>query len=314
MVRTLLITCLVVSLAGTSLAAKDPEPVVVAPSTQWQVDFGTERCRALRSFGTEKDKTLLIIDQLVPRTEANWVIAGDAVKKLKGRPHEWVVTFGSISPAKTGDELMSGNFPGLGAALVGEGFVDEVEYKAMSPEAQASRALEKREAEENRSPLATLANASPVPDQATGSLINWIDISDGKGTERLATGNLGELFRLMQMCSDGIVKVWGLDPVIQANLSRRAAPTNTLAITRSVMSVYPAKAEANGKVASMTIRVMIDPTGKPTSCVVIAKTDSREFGNTACRQVMKVAKFEPALDADGKPVESYWTSGIRYDL
>lgn len=317
--RNFLVACLGASLAGTPLAAKEAEPVVVAPSSQWQVDFGSERCRAIRTFGPEKDKTLLIIDQIVPNSEASWTVAGRSVEALRGTAANWTLQFGPTFPAITGHHIKGGTFPGFGKAIVGQGFVGHPDHDPGSPAEQIKRYRE-RQAAASQGQDETTSDSVPdeqnytYPTEHVGKVIDWIELSDGKRVQRLATGNLAELFRLMKLCSDNIVKVWGLDPAVQSTLTRKASPKNMPAIIRSVTAVYPRGPEARGMMTMISVRLMIDETGKPTSCTMTEVADAKGFGDIACRQIMKVAEFEPALDAKGAPVASYWTQGVKYRI
>lgn len=51
------------------------------------------------------------------------------------------------------------------------------------------------------------------------------------------------------------------------------------------------------------------------SCTVgrgFAETTDTAFNNVACRLLMANAKFFPAIDSDGNPVASFYTSSIKY--
>ena len=298
--RNLALLAALLGAAIHPLAAKDAEPVVVAPSSQWQMDFGTERCRALRLFGSEKERTLLIIDQLYPRGMISWVIAGKSVDRMRVNNvrkgiGEWSVTFGDLTPALSGSRMTKGTLKGFGAAVFGEGFTGPFNAQ-----------------DRGSSPSMPSGSFAFLADQATGAKIEWVEISDGKQKRRLATGNLGELMKLMQQCSDGIVKVWGLDPAVQSSLIRPVRVINMEDIHKSVRAIYPARAASTGQVANMTVRVMVDASGSATACAITEKSSASDFGNTACNQVMKVARFEPALDSAARPVASYWITNVHY--
>jgi hypothetical protein len=59
---------------------------------------------------------------------------------------------------------------------------------------------------------------------------------------------------------------------------------------------------------------MIATDGKPSSCDVQIEAPSPSFQKTACDVLMRYAKFEPALDAQGQPIASYFITGILYRL
>ena len=65
------------------------------------------------------------------------------------------------------------------------------------------------------------------------------------------------------------------------------------------VSDYPAGATGNGKVA---VTLVVDTMGKVMSCVVTQSSGLGLFDNTACSALERRARFNPALDAYGRPV------------
>ena len=59
-------------------------------------------------------------------------------------------------------------------------------------------------------------------------------------------------------------------------------------------------------------RLDVDPTGAPAGCRVLYRTNPDDFADLSCRLLMKRARFNPALDAAGKPVKSYYINNIRW--
>ena len=56
------------------------------------------------------------------------------------------------------------------------------------------------------------------------------------------------------------------------------------------------------------MRLLVDASGKPTSCAVLLPVLPADTNASICEQVMANGKFQPALDANGQAVESYWVS------
>jgi hypothetical protein len=57
---------------------------------------------------------------------------------------------------------------------------------------------------------------------------------------------------------------------------------------------------------------MVDKSGKPTECVVQAPKTPSGAEALACREIVKTASFEPAVDSTGNPVPSYFATTVFY--
>jgi hypothetical protein len=57
---------------------------------------------------------------------------------------------------------------------------------------------------------------------------------------------------------------------------------------------------------------MVDDAGRPTDCIVQEATNPRRFAEVSCEVIMRKARFLPALDAQGAPINSYWSHRIRW--
>ena len=64
----------------------------------------------------------------------------------------------------------------------------------------------------------------------------------------------------------------------------------------------------------VNFRLLVDQAGKPTDCEVQRSTRPKEFDDAVCRAAMRRAEFEPALDAQGKPVPSYWIATVNFRI
>jgi hypothetical protein len=61
------------------------------------------------------------------------------------------------------------------------------------------------------------------------------------------------------------------------------------------------------------LRLMTDEQGAVSQCVVQSPPGGNIAGAVACRELVKTARFEPALDARGNAVASYYTTSIFYN-
>jgi hypothetical protein len=56
----------------------------------------------------------------------------------------------------------------------------------------------------------------------------------------------------------------------------------------------------------------VGPDGMPVSCAVRTGEADLAFERAACSTMMDYSRFQPALDASGAPVASYFTTTIVY--
>jgi protein TonB len=66
---------------------------------------------------------------------------------------------------------------------------------------------------------------------------------------------------------------------------------------------YPASALASGEQGRVAFRLTIAPNGRATDCVVTASSGSAALDGATCRLMISRARFTPARDSAGNPVE-----------
>lgn len=120
-----------------------------------------------------------------------------------------------------------------------------------------------------------------------------------------ATGSLNAPMHAMAKCLDELLVSWGLDPGQQRNLSRRAEFQNQTAISDALRKSR-INSEANiDRGQGLTFRLFIDAKGQAVSCDVLAPEIEKSKSETFCETMTKSSKLSPAIDQDGRPVESY---------
>ncbi len=91
-----------------------------------------------------------------------------------------------------------------------------------------------------------------------------------------------------------------------AALRINARPTTPL---QSLINIadYPPSALQEREQGRPGFRLTVGPDGRVTGCVVLVSSGSPALDATTCRVMRSRARFSPALDSNGRPVEDqYW--------
>lgn len=275
-------------------AAKPPQ--VYSPSTPWNLDYAADSCVLRRRFGGEKHAILLEMRQFQPGDAIQLTVASEFVKpreaaalKTRFLPDEkpraidfpLILEFpGKLIAARWGDSLYSD-----------EKADSTVEELAGQPWKQRDEATYK-------------AREGAISGLEIGGVFSPPIIFQTGEMHRPMTG--------MRKCLDELVTHWGIDAAAQKSLTRRARPADRMAWTRLIQAKYPSAMLNAGRSGRVLVRMIVGADGKPTSCNVQSIVEDVSFGQTACTGMMKVARFDPALDAAGKPIASYFHTNIIY--
>lgn len=77
---------------------------------------------------------------------------------------------------------------------------------------------------------------------------------------------------------------------------------------------YPAAALRAEEEGQVTVKLAIAPTGDVAGCDVIKSSGSRALDGTTCRIIQRRAKYRPATDAIGRPVQGFDQHTVRWTL
>jgi periplasmic protein TonB len=77
---------------------------------------------------------------------------------------------------------------------------------------------------------------------------------------------------------------------------------------------YPPSAMDNNEQGTVHVVLTIGTSGRVTGCSVSSSSGSRTLDQTTCRILSARAKFSPAQDANGNPIESTFSQSITWRL
>lgn len=298
--RDLSIFVLLAALALPGIVAAK-EPLRLKPSSKWNVHYADDSCRMARSFGEGDQKIVLMIDRYQP---------GDALRlSFIGKPvdtslNEGIVRirFGPLE-AEQEAKFFPGTLNDKTPTLILQSSVRIAPY---SPEVLAAYETAPKAAQYDFSwPKIT-------PEQEAA--VTYIEVK--RATPKpfiLETGSLGAPLAALEKCTDELLDHWGIDVAKHATLSRpvraKGNPGNWVK-SRD----YPAEMLRLGKRAIVHFRLNVDVAGAPTACHIQQSTRPKAFDDAVCKAIMRNAEFEPALDAGGSPIASYWLNSVNFHM
>lgn len=286
--NSLTATMLAYAIAASQMVSATPRVQTFAPLKSWNVDYADDSCALRREFADGDDKVLFELRQFSPGDLFSATAASTAFrqgsKPLKVRflpdvtPHEAA----GASPLQ---------YPN---GLFGFSWNDSL--------VPLTKGADK------------LQVIGSSPDRMTREkAIEGVELSAGlTRTIVITTGELHRSMEAMRKCMDELLTHWGIDAVAHRSLSRRVGAKDQQAWAKIIQDKYPGKMLAREMSGIVRVRVMVGPDGRPTSCHMQVPSQDPSFETTACAGLMKASRFEPALDAAGKPIASYFVTSIFY--
>jgi hypothetical protein len=299
MTKSFVASLIFVALAIPAPAAvAAPAPLILKPTSAWQVDYAFERCRLARQFGEGKQTVFLIMDRFAPTDSFRLTISGQPVKTFveKGDAD---IQFGP-NEQKQQLAFLKGNL-GEDPALV---FTSSARIAPPS----ATEALKMKNAEDEEAIV-----LRPISDDRQNAVRH---LRVGKPLRKpvmLETGSMRRPLAALDTCIDNLLISWGVDVEKHKTLSKQVKPLQS-PDKWIVSSDYPKNMLSAGQPALVNFRLSIGPDGLPTACHIQATTRPKEFDNAVCKSVMRRARFSPALDATGQPLVSYYQSNVYFRL
>ena len=110
-------------------------------------------------------------------------------------------------------------------------------------------------------------------------------------------------------CAHDLGRVWGIPIEQQLRLKKSA---KALRHDYLQSDDYPTKELNKDESGRSQVRLTVDENGKPLDCVPLKSVRSPAFAQTACRLLLSRARFDPAIDVDGKPMRSIYVYTINW--
>ena len=268
-------------------ASRAEETRKLEPTSPWNIDYADDSCALKREFGAPADRALLELRQFAPGASFS-VLVARAERSFRQRPPQ-VRFLPATKPRSIENALHFSNGAGMKAVKWYDSFVPT---EPTSADAAVVAEADYRVWEGAVSGLEVAGTFAPAV--------------------VLETGEMHKPMQAMRACLDELLTHWGVDVAAHRSLSRRVAPKGQAAWALEIQEAYPREMLLQERSGEVRVRMMVGADGKPTGCRVQIPSQDPSFEETACRKMMEAARFEPALDAAGNPIASYFLTRIIY--
>jgi TonB family protein len=144
--------------------------------------------------------------------------------------------------------------------------------------------------------------------------VTWFEVQRGKRPPlRFTLGPMDKPLAALRSCTDELLTHWGIDVAAHRSLTRRATPTGNPA-SWITSNDYPSHLLSNGSQGIIHFRLTVAEDGAVADCHIQQSTRPAEFDKAVCKALSGRARFDPALDATGNPIKSYWRSQVRFEI
>lgn len=281
--------CAALAIAASSSAAGAAEPFLLSLQKKgpWVADYDVDSCRLAAKFGTGEQEIMLLLARFSPGDEFQLSLAG---RPLKRGESEVLLKIG-FGPNQTLREVwaLTGTLGDKPLLLLGVQRLDGWEAP-------------KREG------FVTPPAISPEQEEQVANLTLQLNRARAY---RLELGSMRKPMAELRKCMNTLLNYWGYDPQVDAALTKRVVPVEAPS-TWIRSADYPSKALRKGLQGIVQFRLDVSEGGLVTGCRILARTSPDEFADETCRLLTRRARFEPALDATGKPVKSYYVNRVRF--
>lgn len=265
-------------------------PLMLAPSSQWNMHYADEYCRLARTFGTDGQAVTLLIDRFSPGARFRMSLVGPSMQRAAADGTA-TIRFGSVLPVQK-LHFHSGEFNHATAAWV---FGASIRLRPSPPEVDPNSP---------DAPPAFEADEASVTEIAVGVPLRRDFI--------LQTGSMQKNFAALRNCTDNLVASWGID-VERARAGVRPVPLTSPG-SWVTGADYPPNMVRTFQPGLVEFRLSIDPEGKVTACHVQQSTNPEGFNAAVCKAMMRRARFAPARDRNGEPIASFYQNGVRFHI
>jgi len=268
-------------LAGSTAQAQDA--TVFKPASVWTADYGDDYCRLIRTFTDGKNEISLALQRTQPGAPFRLILVGDGIRTFRGADQ---IGYAMLPAGSSGK-----------SRYVRSETPDKKQYLNFDPITLA--------------PISFTPGAPPPKydrgaEQEAAAGVEGLMLNEGlTSAVRIETESLKAPVAALQACTDDLLQVWGLDP--EKHRTMTAPPIMNMNSTGVLpQGTIPFSEFGKFGGGANEVRLIIGSDGRPTSCAIYSPSLSQSLNDRICNLAMERASFEPAKDAQGQPMASYW--------
>lgn len=123
---------------------------------------------------------------------------------------------------------------------------------------------------------------------------------------------IGGAISALDKCENDLLTSWGMEPTVLKSIKSRARLKNP----NGLFSVndYPSEALAKHQQGISNNRLLIGVDGRASNCGVVESSGSKALDAKTCEIYVKRARYEPARDANGAAVPSFYFQRMSWEI
>jgi hypothetical protein len=279
--------------------ARAEEAAGLAPNGPWTLDYDEDSCALRRMFGEAEDTAFLELRRFGPGLAIQAQVLNN--RRTARREGHFRFRLSADGEWRTVGATLSLTYPNdfSGVIFYLQSLVNLQELEAISDPIERDAFLRSIDLD--------------AVESAQADAIDTIALRGAFSRDlALHVGPLGEPIAALQQCVDELVTHWDIDVEAHKTLSRSALPVNLREVPR--MMDYPPKMLQQGMPGLVNVRLDIDEAGGIGACHIQMPLSDPAFEASSCADIQHALEFEPALDKDGKPIASYWTTTVGFQM
>lgn len=282
------------------------QPLRLQPSSPWDVDYAANSCRLIRTFGQGKDLTKLVFESATPGSMDMLIMgkpleSSDDTMSARFLPANQKTIDGTVAQTVTGEPAIL--WPTV------QFLPDDTAAAAKAEQEMERRHPDVRPAAQS---LAERAAAKAQREAFAASTTELQILPRYRRSVILETGSLAAAVKAFDQCNEDSLTDWGVDPQVESRIVRPVWATNPNNWLSG--NDYPRDMMASGKESQVSVRLLIDASGRITKCTSVSHYEESEFNDITCRLIEQRARFEPAELEDGTKVPSYYARRVIFRL
>jgi TonB family protein len=135
--------------------------------------------------------------------------------------------------------------------------------------------------------------------------------SKGRGVAQASIPGAAKAIAALRACEASALKDWGLDAAAMMSLRSRAKPTGA-AESWINDNDYPDDAIRSQQSGTVVALLRVGADGVATGCAVIDSSGSKALDDQTCAIYGRRARYDPAIDANGKPTAGLAAVRVRW--